>query len=507
MSDRMFIKNQFIPAQNYSNVIEPLPKRQLILFYIESICIGVWILIKWLLFFIWNNITIASKNHFNRNQNNQQQQQQQQQYHQQNQKSLELLNNYYYYSTINNDYYPNKPPQILVDNKLGRHSYIKLKGVKFHYVECGNIENPLIILLHGFPDCWLGWYKQIIELSRFFHVISIDLKGFNDSDKPNWRNFYKPEKICEELKQFIFSLGYNTTTIIGHDLGALIGWYFAHTNPDNIERFICISTPHPNLIWDNLNTKCIMNRTWLKFIQLPYIPELDHSSRYSNFLEKCLSKILLDKSSTTTAASKILYSKKSTSNTNLINNLYLNNINNQLIFDGKNFDQIYTKDNLKDCYKYIFSRRNDWTGPLNYYRSFPFYRIKENCIIKCPVLLITGNEDDYYRLESIIKSTDYCNNSIVKIIEACGHWPHRQASIEFNKILLNFLVGKRAQEQQYIDEMNKMNTNNDGKNNIMTKGIMGRMFGAVTSTSVKIGSSVIDSVHQKTNTVLNNALY
>lgn len=64
---------------------------------------------------------------------------------------------------------------------------------------------------------------QIKEFSRFFRVVALDLKGFNDSDKPIWRKEYTPEKICNELFQFIKSLGCNSATIIGHDIGAVIG--------------------------------------------------------------------------------------------------------------------------------------------------------------------------------------------------------------------------------------------------------------------------------------------
>lgn len=54
-------------------------------------------------------------------------------------------------------------------------------------------------------------------------MVAVDLKGFNDSDKPISRHSYQPQQICEELSQFIKCLGYNSGTIIGHDLGGLIG--------------------------------------------------------------------------------------------------------------------------------------------------------------------------------------------------------------------------------------------------------------------------------------------
>lgn len=71
--------------------------------------------------------------------------------------------------------------------------------------------------------CSVSFWTQIKELSRFFHVVALDLKGFNDSDKPQWRKEYTPYKLCDELLQFIKSLGSNSVTIIGHDIGAIIG--------------------------------------------------------------------------------------------------------------------------------------------------------------------------------------------------------------------------------------------------------------------------------------------
>lgn len=56
------------------------------------------------------------------------------------------------------------------------------------------------------------------------------------------------------------------------------------------------------------------------------------------------------------------------------------------------------------------------------------------------------------------------------------------------------VAGSRA--NQKVEEIEK----------VTNRGIMGRMFGAVSS-SVKIGSYVLDSVQQRTNDVLNSALH
>lgn len=46
--------------------------------------------------------------------------------------------------------------------------------------------------------------------------------------------------------------------------------------------------------------------------------------------------------------------------------------------------------NILDAYKYVFSRKSDWSGPLNYYRNLPFYRIKPGEMVRCPCLIVIG---------------------------------------------------------------------------------------------------------------------
>ena len=42
----------------------------------------------------------------------------------------------------------------------------------------------------------------------------------------------------------------------------------------------------------------------------------------------------------------------------------------------------------------------------------------------------------------MVKSTEYCDNFSVKIIENAGHWPHQEMADEFNSVILKFLVGE-----------------------------------------------------------------
>jgi hypothetical protein len=58
---------------------------------------------------------------------------------------------------------------------------------------------------------------------------------------------------------------------------------------------------------------------------------------------------------------------------------------------------------------------------------------------------LSGNEDTFFKLESLVKSADYCDNFNIKIIQDAGHFPHQQNSVEFNRIVLTYLVGEFGQ--------------------------------------------------------------
>lgn len=313
-----------------------------------------------------------------------------------------------------------------------------------HYVESGSKQQPLILLLHGFPDCWLSWRYQIPILSTHFRVVALDLKGFGDSDKPTWSRNYKITTILEELKQFILSLGVKNCTIIGHDLGALIGWYMVHKYPEYVDKFVAVSCPHPNVYFKSISSQSIFNSNWINFAQLPHLPEMDALNDDLKVITQC----------------------------------------------HQHLQQKDNKDNYLEAYKYAFSRSEDWNGPINYYRNLPFYKISENSEpVTVSSLLITGNKDQFIKLESVVKSTDFVEKFYVKIIDGTAHFPHQENPDMFNRNILKFLRVKSLSERT-LDRP-------------QSKGLMDRMLGAVSNT-VKYGNSVIDSVQKRTNGVVSS---
>lgn len=123
------------------DILIKLSRWTIFCYYLRSIVIGLWVLLKWLFQFLWHSIQKSTSKNGP-------------------QTSID------YHSC-----FCDKPPPCLVDNKIGLQSYVKLKGTKLHYIEAGNQSDPLILLLHGFPDCWLG----ISSTLNSFFIISYSI--------------------------------------------------------------------------------------------------------------------------------------------------------------------------------------------------------------------------------------------------------------------------------------------------------------------------------------------
>ncbi len=135
---------------------------------------------------------------------------------------------------------------------LGTDGFVDSDGVKIHYVTAG--EGPLVVLLHGFPDFWYTWRRQMPALARHFKVVAVDLRGYNKSDQPEGVENYSIEKLVADVKAVVDHMGAKKATIVGHDWGGFIAWSFAMQYPDRIERLVILNLPHPNGLLRELAT-------------------------------------------------------------------------------------------------------------------------------------------------------------------------------------------------------------------------------------------------------------
>jgi pimeloyl-ACP methyl ester carboxylesterase len=121
--------------------------------------------------------------------------------------------------------------------------YADSNGVKIHFVEQG--KGPLLVLIHGFPDYWYTWRDQMPALAEHFHVVAIDQRGYNLSDKPDKVEDYAIPKLVGDVEAVLKHFNQDKAVIVGHDWGGIVAWTFAMMHPEKTDRLIILNLPHP----------------------------------------------------------------------------------------------------------------------------------------------------------------------------------------------------------------------------------------------------------------------
>lgn len=276
------------------------------------------------------------------------------------------------------------------------HEYITTNGVRLHYVTQG--EGPLMLMLHGFPEFWYSWRYQIPEFAKDFKVVALDLRGYNDSDKPEDKSAYVMDKFVKDVKGVIQGLGYEKCVLVGHDWGGAIAWNFAYTHPEMLEKLIILNLPHPAKFSEGLrNPQQMLKSSYMAFFQLPLVPEL--AIQMGNYapIEAAFKGMAVDKNA---------------------------------------FSQADI-----DAYKNAAAKPGALTAMLNYYRNiFDQKLLQENWgILQVPTLMIWGEDDTALGKELSYGTEAYVKDFQIKYIPHCSHWVQQEKPDLVNQYMRDFL--------------------------------------------------------------------
>jgi len=159
------------------------------------------------------------------------------------------------------------------------HRHATLDDVRLHYVEARPVTPRLgaspVILLHGFPDFWYGWRHQIPALARAgLRVVAPDMRGFGDSDKPRGVADYTIETLTSDIAQLVRAIGAERVTLVGHDWGGIVAWWFAMRHPELLDRLTILNCPHPaRFLAMSIDPAQIRRSFYILFFQVPGLPE------------------------------------------------------------------------------------------------------------------------------------------------------------------------------------------------------------------------------------------
>jgi pimeloyl-ACP methyl ester carboxylesterase len=123
-----------------------------------------------------------------------------------------------------------------------KHRMIATNGIRLHVAEQGS--GPLVILCHGFPECWYSWRHQLPALAAAgFHAVAPDLRGYGRSDRPEEVEKYTVLHDVGDIVGLVDALGAEQAVIAGHDVGATMAWQAALLRPDRFRAVISLDVP------------------------------------------------------------------------------------------------------------------------------------------------------------------------------------------------------------------------------------------------------------------------
>src|SRR5262245_35254545 len=267
-------------------------------------------------------------------------------------------------------------------NELGEDGFADSGGVRIHYMSKGT--GPLVVLLHGFPDYWYTWRGQMPALAKYFHVVAVDLRGYNQSGQPQGVEDYAIEKLVGDVDAVVKHFKKDKAVVVGHDWGGYIGWRYAMAHPDKTDRLVVLNLPHP---------KCLQR-------ELANNPQQQKNSEYARQFQKD-GRFILPGGLTVALTPEVLAS--------------------------------WVKDEA-DRKKYVEAfRRSSIEGMLNYYRAnYPRPPYKDDATfppVKCPVLMFHGLDDQYLLPGALNDTWRWLEKDLTLVtVPKAGHWVHHDAA-------------------------------------------------------------------------------
>jgi len=271
------------------------------------------------------------------------------------------------------------------------HGYADLGEVKLHYAECGASNDDLVILLHGFPEFWYTWRKQLPVIGKHVHAVAPDMRGYNLSDRPEKLEDYRIDRLVNDVIKLAKHFGKKNFYLVSHDWGAAVAWSVAISRPDLVKGLIVLNGAHPyifsKLLEENEN-------------------QIAHSKYMSEFREEGIENRLLDD-------------------------------NCEWLWDWT-FKSHYDRGLITDAEKTEYIKA--WTKPgairamLNYYRASPVKpRPKskgekslnldpEKFRVSVPTLIVWGEQDHALMPENLDGIEDFVSDLEIIRLPEVSHW-------------------------------------------------------------------------------------
>lgn len=291
-------------------------------------------------------------------------------------------------------------------------TFVDADGTRLHVVLAGPPDGPPVVLLHGFPECWYGWHRQIRPLAEAgYRVVVPDQRGYNLSAKPDGVGAYRVDRLAADVVALVERFGESDVggagpgtdgwtgpraRLVGHDWGALVAWWVALHRPDAVERLCAVNVPHPTAFRRTLlrDPGQMLRSSYALFFQLPHLPEALASAGDWTLLARSMRRT----------------SRSGT-------------------FDGADFER----------YRRAWSVPGAYSAMLNWYRAAarrPARPRRER--VTPPTLVLWGTDDAFLKASMARDSVGFCDRGRLETLDAT-HWVQHERPERVSALLTEFL--------------------------------------------------------------------
>lgn len=279
--------------------------------------------------------------------------------------------------------------------------FIRAGDLEFEVLTCGNPESDrLALMLHGFPEHAYSWREQMPLLARLgYRVWAPNQRGYGKTTRPAKRADYRLDLLLDDVAALIDVSGAKRVTLVCHDWGGIVGWFFALRGLRPLERFVVMNLPHPQRFHEALRHKAQRRRSrYAMFFQLPWLPEFLFRRNGARMIGDAFYEMAIDKTR--------------------------------------------FPDEVLDVYRAQALEPGALTAMLNWYRANRFLSTFEGPfpVLETPTLMIWGEEDVALGVELTDETDALVRDFTLRKLPGVSHWVQQEAPEAVNAILEAWLT-------------------------------------------------------------------
>ena len=182
-------------------------------------------------------------------------------------------------------------------NTLVRDFSAQLPHLRMGGLSSGDVHNPTVILLHGFPELSESWRDVLpILAAAGLHAVAPDLRGYGKTDKPS--GGYDLDTLAGDVAALIEHVSPDEPVhLVGHDWGGAVAYHVAAFHPSKVRTLAVVNCPHPGVMARRMWRPAQLRRSWyMFFFQLPFLPERVLASDEGRRVPKLMRRTMVDSS-------------------------------------------------------------------------------------------------------------------------------------------------------------------------------------------------------------------